>query len=59
MTRINAKPMPINDNDTYNSYKTCLTNFMESISRHVTPLAQVETRRAPDLKIALFQSISY
>ena len=35
--RINAKAMPINDNyscHNYNSCRTCLTNRMESVSRH-------------------------
>ena len=43
MTHINVKATPINDNNynchnKYNSYRTCLTNHMGSISRHITPL---------------------
>ena len=41
MTLINAKATPFNDNDYNchnNNYRTCLTNCMEFISRHITPL---------------------
>ena len=42
MTRTNSKVMPINNNDyschIRNSCRTCLTNRMESILRHITSL---------------------